>query len=148
MWNQYSHRVYAEVTLYIYRFPILFLNVFWEQHLSRFALSLQMTYILIYIKFVAGHGTVVQPVSINIVFGCKQAQQYSRTHQLGFIRAVSWNAQKMLNRIGCTCTYSRTLQFSCISQVWVTARFDVLFKSLNVTETKIFFLHISVFSKS
>ena len=50
-----------------------------------------MIYILIY--FVAGRGTVVQPASINIVFGCKQAQQYSRTHQLGFIRAVSWSAQ-------------------------------------------------------
>jgi len=44
-------------------------------------------------KFVAGHGTVLQPASINIVFGCKQAQQYSRIHHLGFIR---------------------TLQFSCI----------------------------------
>jgi len=43
--------------------------------------------------FVAGHGTVVQPVSINNTFGCKQAQQCSRTHQLGFIRAVSWSAQ-------------------------------------------------------
>ena len=43
--------------------------------------------------FVAGHGTVVQPASINIVFGCKQAQQYSRSHYLGFIRAVSWSAQ-------------------------------------------------------
>jgi len=45
------------------------------------------------LKFVAGHGAVVQPASINIVFGYKQAQQYSRKHQLGFIRAVSWNAQ-------------------------------------------------------
>ena len=45
------------------------------------------------LKFVAGHGTVVQPASINILFGCKQAQQCSRTHQLGFIRAVSWSAQ-------------------------------------------------------
>ena len=44
------------------------------------------------LKFVAGHDTVVQPASINIVFGCKQAQQYSRTHHLGFIRAVSWSA--------------------------------------------------------
>jgi len=40
------------------------------------------------IKFVAGHGTVVQAASINVVFGCKQAQQYSITHQLCFIRAV------------------------------------------------------------
>ena len=45
------------------------------------------------LRFVAGHGTVVQPVSINIVFGCKQAQQYSRIHHLGFIRAVSCSAQ-------------------------------------------------------
>jgi len=45
------------------------------------------------LKFVAGHGNVVQPTSINIAFGCKQAQQYSRTHQLGFIRAVNCSAQ-------------------------------------------------------
>ena len=32
VWNQYSHRVDAEVTFHIYRFPILFLEVFWEQH--------------------------------------------------------------------------------------------------------------------
>jgi len=30
--NQYSHRVDAKVTFYIYRFPILFVEVFWEQH--------------------------------------------------------------------------------------------------------------------
>ena len=30
--------------------------------------------------FVAGHGTVVQPASINIVFGYKQAQQCSGTY--------------------------------------------------------------------
>jgi len=45
------------------------------------------------LKFVFGHGTAVQPASINIVFGCKQAQQYSRIHHLGFIRAVNWTAQ-------------------------------------------------------
>jgi len=45
------------------------------------------------LNFVAGHGTVIHPASINIVFGCKQAQQYSRTHQWGFIRAVSWSAE-------------------------------------------------------
>ena len=33
-----------------------------------------------------------QPAS-NIVFGYKQAQQYRRINQLGFIRAVSWSAQ-------------------------------------------------------
>jgi len=49
---------------------------------------------LIMLYFVAGHGAAVQPASINVVFGYKQAQQYSRIHQLGFIRAVSWSAQK------------------------------------------------------
>jgi len=53
-----------------------------------------MIYILISVfKFVAEHGAVVQPASINIVFGYKQTQQYSRKHQLAFIRAVSWRAQ-------------------------------------------------------
>ena len=46
-------------------------------------------------KFVAGHGAVVQPAPINIVFGCTQAQQYSRRHQSGIIRAVSWSAQNV-----------------------------------------------------
>jgi len=45
------------------------------------------------LKFVAGHGAVVQPASINIVFGYKQAHQYSRMHQLDFIRVVSWSEQ-------------------------------------------------------
>jgi len=78
-------------TFYTYSFPVLFLEVFWEQHESRFVLADDLHINIL--EFVAGHGTVVQPASINIVFGCKQAQQYSRTHQLGFIRAVSWIAQ-------------------------------------------------------
>jgi len=45
------------------------------------------------LKFVAGHDTVVQPACINIVFGYKQEQQYCRTYQSGFIRAVKWSAQ-------------------------------------------------------
>jgi len=44
--NQYSPRVDAEVTFYIYRLPILFLEMFWEHHLLHFVLSLQMIYIL------------------------------------------------------------------------------------------------------
>jgi len=44
------HRVDAEVTFHIYRFPILFLDVFWEQHWSRFAMSLPVIYILIYLN--------------------------------------------------------------------------------------------------
>jgi len=54
VWNQYSQRVDAEVTFYISRFPILFVQVFWEQHESRFALSLQMIYILIYSNLLLG----------------------------------------------------------------------------------------------
>jgi len=57
-----------------------------------------MIYILIYFKFVAGHGAVVQPASINIAFGYKQALRYSRKHQLGFIRVVSWSAQNAESR--------------------------------------------------
>jgi len=52
-----------------------------------------MIYILYILKFVAGHGSVVQPASINIVFRCTQVQQYTGTHQLDLIRAVSCNAQ-------------------------------------------------------
>jgi len=54
------------------------------------------------LKFVAGHGTVVQPVSINIVFGFKQAQQYRRRHQW-VLSELSFGVQKVLNRIGRTC---------------------------------------------
>ena len=90
VWNQYSHRVDAEVTFYIYRFPVLFLEVFWEQHKSRFDLA---DYLHVNIpKFVAGHGTVIQPASIYIVFGCKQAQQYSRTHQWGW--HLDWQSKR------------------------------------------------------
>jgi len=45
------------------------------------------------LNFVAGHGIVAHPASINIVLGCKQAQQCSRIHQWSFIRAVGWSAQ-------------------------------------------------------
>jgi len=45
-------------------------------------------------KFVAGHRTVVQPASIKIVFGCKQAQQHSRAHHLFLLSELSnWSAQ-------------------------------------------------------
>jgi len=45
------------------------------------------------LRFVAARRTVVQPASINIVYGCKQAQQYRRTYHLGFIGAVSLSAR-------------------------------------------------------
>jgi len=32
VWNQCSHQVDAEVTFYVYRSPILFVEAFWEQH--------------------------------------------------------------------------------------------------------------------
>jgi len=54
------------------------------------------------LKFVAGHGAVVQPASITIVIACKRAQQYSRKHQLGFISA-SVGVHKTVDRIGRTC---------------------------------------------
>jgi len=54
------------------------------------------------LKFVSGHANVVQPASFNIVFGCKQAQQCSRTHHL-FFSELSVGMHKMLNRIGRTC---------------------------------------------
>jgi len=69
-------------------------------------------------KFVAGHRTVVQPASIKIVFGCKQAQQHSRAHHLFFfIRAVKLECTKCWIAL-VTCAYQSyrwTLQFSCIS---------------------------------
>ena len=43
------------------------------------------------IKFVSGHGTVVQPACTNIVFGYPQAQQYNE--HVNFVRAVSCSAQ-------------------------------------------------------
>jgi len=53
-----------------------------------------MIYKLIYLKICCWtRYTAVHPACISIVFGYKQTQQYSRTHQLGFIRAVSWSAQ-------------------------------------------------------
>ena len=63
-------------------------------------LSLQ-THINI-IKFVATHGTVVQPASINIVFGCKQAQQ-NREHIIRVLSELSVWVHEMLNRIGRMC---------------------------------------------
>jgi len=44
-------------------------------------------------NFVVGHRTVVQLGCTTIRLWYKPAQHYSRTHQLGFIRAVSWSAQ-------------------------------------------------------
>jgi len=54
----------------------------------------------------------------------------------------------MPNRIGRTCISFRTLQLSCIlKEVWFTARFDLLFKSLNVKKTINIFLAYFYFLK-
>jgi len=68
-------------------------------------------------KFVAGHGTVVQPASIKIVFGCKQAQQHSRTHQLGFYQSCQLACTKCKIAVVARAYhfYSRTLQFGVSS---------------------------------
>jgi len=87
--KQLSGRCRSDV-FYI-QIPEHFVEVFWEQHWSRFVLA---NYVHINIlEFVAGRGAVVQPASINIVFGYKQSQEYNRKHHLGFIRALSWSAQ-------------------------------------------------------
>jgi len=69
------------------------------------------------LEFVAGRGTVVHPVSIIIVLGSTQAQQYSRTHQL-VLSELSVRVHKMLNRVGRKCIsllkYCSTFYFSCI----------------------------------
>ena len=90
VWNHYNHRVDAEVTFYMHWFPLICRGVL-RATLITFVLPDDL-HINVH-KFVAGRGAVVQPNSINIVFGYKQAQQYSRIHQFCFIRAVSWSAQ-------------------------------------------------------
>jgi len=45
------------------------------------------------LNFVVGHCTANQPGCTTSRLWYKQAQQYSRKHQSGFIRAVSWSAQ-------------------------------------------------------
>ena len=89
-------------------------------------------------NFVVGHRTVVQLGCTTIRLRYKPAQHYSRTHQLGFLSELSVGVHKTVNRIiGLTCIslICRTHRFSCILEVWVTARFDVLFKLLNIKKT-------------
>ena len=79
VWNQYSHPIDAEVTFYI-QIPNLISRGVWRATLITLCFVLADDLHTNILKFVAGNGTVVQTASINIVFGCKQAQQYSRTH--------------------------------------------------------------------
>jgi len=101
VWNQYGDRVDAEVIFYICSFPILFLEVFWGQHQSRFVLADDLhTNIL---KFVAGHGTAVQPASINIVSGCVNKHSNIAEHITWVLSELSVGVHKTLNRIGRKC---------------------------------------------
>jgi len=92
VWDQYSHRVDAEMTFYT-QSPNLTSRGVLRATLITLCFVLADDLHINILKFVAAHGTVVQSASINIVFGCKQAQQYSRTHHLSFIGAVSLSAQ-------------------------------------------------------
>ena len=92
VWDQHSHRVDAEMTFYIQILNLISRGVL-RATLITLCFALADDLHINILKFVAAHGTVVQPASINIVFRCKQAQQYSRTHHLGFIGAVSLSAQ-------------------------------------------------------
>ena len=94
------------------------------------------------LRFVAGHGTVVQPACIDIVFGCKQAQQCSRTHQLGFIRAVRWSVQNGESHWSHVHITLIAEDISCMHFIRSggTKRLDVLFKLLHVKKTINIFL--------
>jgi len=52
-----------------------------------------MIHIFIYLNLLLDTVLQFSLLPLNIVFGYKQAQQYSRTYHLAFIRAVSWSAQ-------------------------------------------------------
>ena len=89
------------------------------------------------LKFVTAYGTIVQPASINIVFGCKQAQKYSQTHHLGFIGAVSLSAQNTESHwphVHITLTVER-FSFHTFCKCRLQRDFDVFFQTLNVTKT-------------
>jgi len=83
--NQYSPRVDAECTsdVFCIQIPNLISRGVLRATLITLCFILADDLHVNILKFVAGHGTVVQTVSINIVFGGKQAQQYSRPHHLG-----------------------------------------------------------------
>jgi len=70
--DQYSHRVDAEVTFFI-QFPSLISRGVLRATLITLCFVLADDLHINILNFVARHGTIVQPASINIVFGCKQA---------------------------------------------------------------------------
>ena len=98
------------------------------------------------LEYVAGQLTRYCSSACLHVFGCKQAQQYNRIHQLGVIRAVSWSAQNAESHWSHGFITLTVEHFSFHAfYVWVTARFDVLYSRFNVTKRTNIFLHISVF---
>ena len=99
------------------------------------------------LKFVVGHGAVVQPAPIHIVFGYKQAQQCSRKHQLGFIRAVSWsaqNAESHWSHVHITLTVQH-FNFHAFYKCGLQRDLMSCSSRLTLRRRSIFFLHISVF---
>jgi len=75
------------------RFPILFFRGVFKATLITLCFIPANDLEINKLNFVVGHGTVVQLGCATIRIWCKQEQQYSKTHQLGIIRAVSWSAQ-------------------------------------------------------
>jgi len=65
-------------------------------------------------NFVVEHSGADQLGCTTIRLWHKEAQQYSRTHQLGFIRAVSWSAQNCESRWSHVHIISRMHRFPCI----------------------------------
>jgi len=100
---------------------------------------------------VSGHGTVVYPACTDIVFGYKQAQQYSRTHRLGFIRVVSWsaqNAESLWPHVHITLKVEHIHFHALYKKSGLQRRLMSCSCCLMLQRRWIFFLHISVFWKS
>ena len=93
VYNQHSYRADAEVKYYKYRFPILFCRGVLKATLITVCFIPTNDLEINKPNFVVGHGIVVQLGCTTIRLWYKQEQQYGKTHQLGFIRAVSWSAQ-------------------------------------------------------
>jgi len=93
MWNQHNHRADAEVKFCKYRFPTLFFSrVFKATRITPCFIPTNGLEIN-KLNFVVGHGTAIQLGCTTSRLWYKQAKQYIRTSQSGFIRAVSWSAQ-------------------------------------------------------
>jgi len=99
VWNQYSHRVYAEVSFYIYWFPILFFRCVLRATLITL-LSLQMIYILIYLNLLLN--TVLQFSLFPLISEVNKHNNIAE-HISWVLSELSVGVHKMLNCIGRTC---------------------------------------------